>query len=300
MCNLTNLEELDLEDNQFIGSIPLCLCNLTNLEELDLEDNQLTGPILPELGNLINLTELELSENQLTGSIPPELGNLLNLAELDLCGNQLTGSIPMSLTDLTKLISADIHYNALYADDETLRAFLDSVNPGWKNTQTISPEDIATTTLSDTSIEVSWTPIVYTGGSGGYRVYYSTAPGGPYDLYEETQDKTVSSLTVTGLIPGMTHYFYIETVTYPHLENQNTVVSEKSSVVSITLGSCKGDFDNDGDVDGSDLAVFAADFGRTDCSTGDKCEGDFDKDNDVDGFDLAVFAADFGRTDCLE
>ena len=29
--------------------------------------------------------------------------------------------------------------------------------------------------------------------------------------------------------------------------------------------SCDGDFDRDGDVDGSDLAVFAADFGRTDC-----------------------------------
>jgi hypothetical protein len=29
--------------------------------------------------------------------------------------------------------------------------------------------------------------------------------------------------------------------------------------------ACDGDFDCDGDVDGSDLAVFAADFGRTDC-----------------------------------
>jgi hypothetical protein len=62
---------------------------------------------------------------------------------------------------------------------------------------------------------------------------------------------------------------------------------------------CKGDFEPDGDVDGSDLSVFAADFGRTDCVTGDPCEGDFDSDNDVDGSDLAVFAADFGRTDCL-
>ena len=60
----------------------------------------------------------------------------------------------------------------------------------------------------------------------------------------------------------------------------------------------KGDFEPDGDVDGSDLAVFAADFGRTDCDTGPPCEGDFDEDNDVDGSDLAVFAADFGRTDC--
>ncbi|MEA3478482.1 MAG: Ig-like domain-containing protein [Bacteroidota bacterium] len=60
----------------------------------------------------------------------------------------------------------------------------------------------------------------------------------------------------------------------------------------------KGDFDKDGDVDGSDLATFAADFGRTDCDTGEDCEGDFDSDNDVDGSDLAVFAANFGRTDC--
>jgi PKD repeat protein len=63
---------------------------------------------------------------------------------------------------------------------------------------------------------------------------------------------------------------------------------------------CEGDFDGDGDVDGSDLAVFAADFGRTDCCEpgAEPCEGDFDGDCDVDGSDLAVFAADFGRTDC--
>ena len=64
--------------------------------------------------------------------------------------------------------------------------------------------------------------------------------------------------------------------------------------------ACEGDFDNDGDTDGSDLAVFATDFGRTDCcETGaPQCEGDFDKDCDADGSDLAIFAADFGRTDC--
>ncbi|MDL1978674.1 MAG: hypothetical protein LWX52_11365 [Deltaproteobacteria bacterium] len=61
---------------------------------------------------------------------------------------------------------------------------------------------------------------------------------------------------------------------------------------------CEGNFDLDGDVDGSDLALFAADFGRTDCAVGPRPAGDFDDDNDVDGSDLAVFAADFGRTDC--
>ena len=63
---------------------------------------------------------------------------------------------------------------------------------------------------------------------------------------------------------------------------------------------CEGDFDADRDIDGSDLAVFAADFGRTNCFEDPPCEGDFDGDNDVDGSDLAVFAADFGRTDCPE
>ena len=61
---------------------------------------------------------------------------------------------------------------------------------------------------------------------------------------------------------------------------------------------CEGDFDRDGDVDGSDLARFAADYGRTDCYNSGDCEGDFDYDGDVDGSDLARFAADYGRTDC--
>ena len=68
---------------------------------------------------------------------------------------------------------------------------------------------------------------------------------------------------------------------------------------AVPQNDCPGDFDGDGDVDGSDLATFAADFGRTDCDTGPDCEGDFDGDNDVDGSDLAKFASDFGRTDCL-
>jgi len=68
--------------------------------------------------------------------------------------------------------------------------------------------------------------------------------------------------------------------------------------LSEILIPCEGDFNGDKDVDGSDLAIFAADFGRTDCSGGPDCEGDFDEDGDVDGSDLATFAADFGRTDC--
>ena len=81
-----------------------------------------------------------------------------------------------------------------------------------------------------------------------------------------------------------------------NLPNGATWSSESGVFLSEPL--CLGDFEGDGDVDGSDLAVFAADFGRTDCDQGDACEGDFDGAGDVDSSDLALFAADFGRTDC--
>lgn len=61
---------------------------------------------------------------------------------------------------------------------------------------------------------------------------------------------------------------------------------------------CSGDFAGDGNVDESDLALFAPDFGRSDCDQGDACAGDLNCDRDMDGSDLAMFIADFGRTDC--
>ena len=57
---------------------------------------------------------------------------------------------------------------------------------------------------------------------------------------------------------------------------------------------CAGDFDSDGDVDGADLALFAAEFGRTDCGSGEPCVGDYDGDSVVDKCDFAVFTACFG------
>jgi hypothetical protein len=48
--------------------------------------------------------------------------------------------------------------------------------------------------------------------------------------------------------------------------------------------ACDYDFNNDGAVDLTDLALFAADFSRTDC-TG-SCVGNSDGDSDIDGIDL--------------
>ena len=101
-----------------------------------------------------------------------------------------------------------------------------------------------------------------------------------------------------------TSIFYTALIPPPFDLPERIIIEYATSIASFNLSAppyfqlCAGDFDYDGDEDGSDLAVFAADFGRTDCDTGEECEGDFDHDDDVDGSDLAVFAADFGRTDC--
>ena len=63
---------------------------------------------------------------------------------------------------------------------------------------------------------------------------------------------------------------------------------------------CEGDFDCDGDVDGSDASSFKDDFGRSQflvpCTGLDPCSGDFDCDGDVDGSDAKILKEDFGRS----
>ena len=61
---------------------------------------------------------------------------------------------------------------------------------------------------------------------------------------------------------------------------------------------CEGDFEPDGDVDGTDAFALKNDFFRKDCSINSACNGDFECDGDVDGTDAVKFKADFFRKDC--
>ncbi|MCP5047983.1 MAG: hypothetical protein GY940_12475 [bacterium] len=256
--NLSELEELHLYSNLLSGSIPPELGNLSTLGTLYLYSNQLTGSIPPELGNLLKLSDLRLNHNQLTGSIPMELGalsklgnlfchsnqlsgmipqqldSLSNLEELNLGSNKLEGEIPFTSKDFPDLVDnrSDFRWNALYSNDETLKNFLASKQIGgdWESTQTIAPKGVTARATSATSIEIKWRPIVYTGDSGGYRVFYSTAPGPPYTFFNTTTSKTAAQLEVTGFSPG-TYYFVVRTRTDPHGNNGNTVDSEYSAEV---------------------------------------------------------------------
>jgi Leucine-rich repeat (LRR) protein len=103
----TQLEWLDISNNQITGSLPAEIRQLENLRVLDASDNLMTG-VPAEIGQLSQLEELDLSNNQLTG-LPNELGNLKNLLILDLTGNEV------SLQDVkgieAKLPNTEIFYD---------------------------------------------------------------------------------------------------------------------------------------------------------------------------------------------
>ncbi len=232
--DLAQLGFLFLDHNQFTGSIPAELGNLTNLRFFWFSHNQFTGNIPSQLGNLAKVEFLFLGHNRLTGSIPPEWSNLTALEIFWVNANALAGSIPTGLTGLARLSDIDIGCNALYTDDETLRTFLNQRDPGWQSTQTTAPTNLSAAPVTSSSVELSWTPIAYTYHPGGYRVLYSTTQGGGYTLFGTTADKTVSSMTVTGLTPDTTYYFVVQTQTSPHAGNQNTVYSTYSDEAAAT------------------------------------------------------------------
>jgi hypothetical protein len=124
-----------------------------------------------------------------------------------------------------------------------------------------------------------------------------TTPGFPYPI--PIEHAIVDYSSAAGAFPGES-FFSPDGNSWMDATAWDASANVCIKAFTSSLGvSCNGDFDRDGDVDGTDLAGFSADFGRTDCDIAPTCNGDFDGDNDVDGSDLALFSADFGRTDCV-
>ena len=109
---LTQLQMLDLYQQQLVGTIPSTMGNLIHLTALYLYVNQLTGTIPSTLGNLVLLTGLYFAQNQLSGSIPSTFGNLIELNYLYLYNNQLTGTLPASLKNLVKVQDMSLSSNS--------------------------------------------------------------------------------------------------------------------------------------------------------------------------------------------
>ncbi|GKV51209.1 hypothetical protein SLEP1_g57878 [Rubroshorea leprosula] len=112
--NATNLEGLDLGENNFSGVIPSSFGSLKNLTILILSNNQLESAegeglsFLTSLTNCTNLRWLGLMENHFKGELPISIANLsVKLEGFTIGGNQISGKIPKeigNLVGLTKLV----------------------------------------------------------------------------------------------------------------------------------------------------------------------------------------------------
>jgi len=110
---MSDLLDLRLHRNGLTGSLPAAIENLTNLEYLNLAANGFTDSIPSQLRNLTNLEYLYLYQNSFIGNIPPGIGDLTQLRVLLLGANQLAGSIPVQLGNLVNLENLNLHGNQL-------------------------------------------------------------------------------------------------------------------------------------------------------------------------------------------
>lgn len=95
--NLSLLQEINLQDNNFYGEIPQEIGKLPHLQFLRLAKNSFTGGIPINITRCSGLQVLDLRMNNLEKNIPFELGTLSNLYGLSLSRNQFTGHIPTSI-----------------------------------------------------------------------------------------------------------------------------------------------------------------------------------------------------------
>eukprot|EP00897_Mesotaenium_endlicherianum_P004888 jgi/Mesen1/4427/ME000225S03409 len=108
------LSTVNMQGNNFNGSIPAAITRLKNLKSIDLSINQMTGPLPAGMDNMTALASIALYQNKLSGTIPPEIGNMSWVTKLDIGFNQFNGSLPSSFSNFTKLKFADVSNNQFY------------------------------------------------------------------------------------------------------------------------------------------------------------------------------------------
>ncbi|XP_074264494.1 receptor-like protein 7 [Silene latifolia] len=115
LCNLTNLQVLDLSVNSLTGKIPQCVLRMTStLDVLNLKENDLNGTLFNEFPKGCSLSTLSIGDNSLQGQIPRSLANCKQLEVLDIRENGFSGTFPDSLRNLSRLRVLVLRDNNFY------------------------------------------------------------------------------------------------------------------------------------------------------------------------------------------
>lgn len=242
--NLPALLSLWLQGKQFTGS-PAALSEVTTLRSLYLAESQFTGG-LGWLMNLNGLNYVRLNGNQFSGPLPTGWAAMSQLRTLHLDRNRLTGLIPADLADAPNLQALSVGENMFDATDAGVLELLEGteetegLDPDWRATQTLPPTAVVVNEGYTTGAEIVWTPPAFQSRLGFYRI--TAAPQSPPEdaihpdcltpRVVETpahEGKQESSVTVTGLCPGMEYAYRVETVTLPYPGQQNRLQSSPSA-----------------------------------------------------------------------
>ena len=112
LVNLTELERLELDNNQLRGGIPVEF-QASLIWYVNLSRNQLSGPLPPKMNEGVNslCEKIDLSWNRLTGTIPSSFLSETRCNEVNLSVNLLAGTLPA--VAISSIESLDLRRNEL-------------------------------------------------------------------------------------------------------------------------------------------------------------------------------------------
>ncbi|KAI2494300.1 hypothetical protein MHU86_20234 [Fragilaria crotonensis] len=114
VCNSENrVSNINLPENNLVGTLITELGLLTRLNFLALNHNVLEGTIPSALAELVSLTYLALHYNEFKGQLPSWIGDFSALRVLGLGDNNFEGPIPQSWTNLHDLVTLGLDTNSL-------------------------------------------------------------------------------------------------------------------------------------------------------------------------------------------
>ncbi|KAL7197905.1 hypothetical protein ACSBR2_020432 [Camellia fascicularis] len=129
LCNLYSLLYLHLSNNQFGGLILTCLGNFSGyLMVLNLQSNNFSGTIPQTFEYASLLLELDISNNGLQGVLPTSLANCTNLEILNVGHNFIEDAFPFWLENLPQLKIIVLRDNKFHGPIQQLRKRLAFTN----------------------------------------------------------------------------------------------------------------------------------------------------------------------------